>query len=72
MGAGERYFAMSFSRSDNGGLVSGEPQNVADADEARRLAFRMAMSGAGELRSTASKAPAEYTTTPSSWRSTAT
>jgi hypothetical protein len=49
MGAGERYFAMSFSRSDNGGLVSGEPQNVADADEARRLAFRMAMSGAGGI-----------------------
>jgi hypothetical protein len=49
MSAGERYFAMSFSRSDNGGLVSGEPQSVADADEARRLAARMAMSAAGGI-----------------------
>ena len=40
---------MSFSRSDNGGLVSDEPQSVANADEARKLAFRMSMSGAGAI-----------------------
>jgi hypothetical protein len=40
---------MSFSRADNGGLVSDEPQSVENADEARRLAFHMSMSGAGGI-----------------------
>jgi hypothetical protein len=49
MSAKEQYFAMSFSRADNGGLVSDEPQSVQNADEARRLAFHMSMSAAGGI-----------------------
>jgi hypothetical protein len=49
MSVKEHFFAVSFSRTDNGGLVSDEPQSVANADEARRLAFHMSMSGAGAI-----------------------
>jgi len=49
MRAGERYFAMSFSRTDKGALISNEPRSVENADEARRLAFQMSMSGAGGI-----------------------
>ena len=48
---------MSFSRTDNGGLVSDEPQRVADADEARRLASRMSMSSAGGIAFYCTEAP---------------
>jgi hypothetical protein len=55
--AREHYFAVSFLRTDNGGLVSNEPQSVADADEARRLALQMSMSGAGGIAFYCTEAP---------------
>lgn len=57
MNAKEQYFAVSFSRSDNGRLVSDEPQSVANADEARRLAFQMSMGGAGGIAFYCTEAP---------------
>jgi hypothetical protein len=49
MSVKERYFAVSFSRGDDGGLAADEPQSVANADEARRLAFHMSMRSAGGI-----------------------
>jgi hypothetical protein len=57
MDAKESYFAMSFSRNENGELVPHEPQNVDNADEARRLAFHMSMSAAGGIAFYCTEAP---------------
>jgi len=55
--AKEHYFAVSFSRSEDGGLVSDEPQRVANADEACKLAFRLSMNGAGAIAFYCTEAP---------------
>ncbi|MBV8849068.1 MAG: hypothetical protein JOZ16_05730 [Methylobacteriaceae bacterium] len=49
MSAKEHYFAVSFSRTENGELLSAAPQKVQDADAARKLAFHMSMSAAGGI-----------------------
>jgi hypothetical protein len=49
MSPSPQYFAIPFFWSDDGELVPHGPEGVQDEEEARGLAFEMAMTGAGAL-----------------------